>query len=123
MSDGESDRRHTPRRQLQARRGGIPADARPAFQLPRQLQTNTTLEVLELNGNVIDYEGVGALAEALTQNTSLRTRGLRWGGAGRGGAQERRGRRQRRGGRRGRQLLLRRDCGCGRVERRGGGII
>lgn len=47
------------------------------------MQTNTTLEVLELNGNVIDYEGVGALAEALTQNTSLRTLGLRWGGAGR----------------------------------------
>jgi len=42
------------------------------------LQTNTTLEVLELNGNVIDYEGIGAIAEALTQNTSLKTLGLRW---------------------------------------------
>jgi hypothetical protein len=51
------------------------------------LQTNTTLEVLELNGNVIDYEGAGALAEALAQNTSLRTLGLRWvrGGAWGGG--------------------------------------
>lgn len=40
-------------------------------------QTNTTLEVLELNGNVIDYEGIGAIAEALTVNTSLKTLGLR----------------------------------------------
>ena len=53
--------------------------------LPACLQTNTTLEVLELNGNVIDYEGAGALAEALAQNTSLRTLGLRWAG-GAGGA-------------------------------------
>ena len=44
------------------------------------MQTNTTLEVLELNGNVIDYEGIGAIAEALTQNTTLRTLGLRWVG-------------------------------------------
>jgi hypothetical protein len=50
-----------------------------------QSQTNTTLEVLELNGNVIDYEGVGALAEALAQNTTLKTLGLRWAlGGGRG---------------------------------------
>lgn len=44
---------------------------------PHPPQTNTTLEVLELNGNVIDYEGIGAIAEALTQNTSLKTLGLR----------------------------------------------
>lgn len=39
-------------------------------------QVNTTLEVLELNGNVIDYEGVSALAEALTANSSLKSLGL-----------------------------------------------
>lgn len=37
--------------------------------------------MLELNGNVIDYEGIGAIAEALTQNTSLKTLGLRWANA------------------------------------------
>ena len=57
----------------------LPTDHQHISILPACLQTNTTLEVLELNGNVIDYEGAGALAEALAQNTSLRTLGLRWG--------------------------------------------
>jgi hypothetical protein len=56
----------------------LPTDHQHISILPACLQTNTTLEVLELNGNVIDYEGAGALAEALAQNTSLRTLGLRW---------------------------------------------
>jgi hypothetical protein len=37
---------------------------------------------LELNGNVIDYDGVSALAEALTENTSLTTLHIRCGRAG-----------------------------------------
>lgn len=38
---------------------------------------NTTLTTLELNSNVIDYEGAKALAEALTENQSLTTLTLR----------------------------------------------
>lgn len=38
---------------------------------------NTTLTSLELNGNVIDYDGATALAEAITENTSLTALHLR----------------------------------------------
>lgn len=34
-------------------------------------QVNTTLTHLELSGNVIDYDGITALAEALTENQAL----------------------------------------------------
>ena len=40
---------------------------------------NTTLEVLELSSNVIDYDGITALAEALAENTSLKALHIRWG--------------------------------------------
>ena len=36
------------------------------------LATNTTLESLELNSNVIDLEGITALADSLTKNDCLR---------------------------------------------------
>lgn len=39
---------------------------------------NTVLQTLELNGNVIDYDGISALAEALTENTSLTTLHIRY---------------------------------------------
>ena len=35
------------------------------------MQLNTTLVSLELNSNSIDYDGATALAEAITENTSL----------------------------------------------------
>ena len=35
------------------------------------LQVNTTLTHLELSGNVIDYDGITALSEALTDNQAL----------------------------------------------------
>ncbi len=41
-------------------------------------QMNTVLQTLELNGNVIDYDGISALAEALTENTSLTTLHIRY---------------------------------------------
>ena len=41
------------------------------------MQMNTTLTALELNGNNIDYDGATALAEAITQNTSLAVLHLR----------------------------------------------
>jgi hypothetical protein len=41
------------------------------------MQMNTTLTALELNGNNIDYDGATALAEAITQNTSLSVLHLR----------------------------------------------
>jgi Ran GTPase-activating protein (RanGAP) involved in mRNA processing and transport len=41
------------------------------------MQMNTTLSSLELNGNVIDYEGSKALAEAIKENTSLTALHLR----------------------------------------------
>jgi hypothetical protein len=44
---------------------------------PLPPQVNTVLEVLDLSGNVVDYEGVSALAEALAANTTLRTISLR----------------------------------------------
>lgn len=34
-------------------------------------QANTTLTHLELSGNVIDYDGITALSEALTENQAL----------------------------------------------------
>jgi len=40
---------------------------------------NTTLTSLELNSNNIDYDGATALAEAITENTSLSTLHLRCG--------------------------------------------
>lgn len=40
---------------------------------------NTTLTALELNSNNIDYDGATALAEAITENTSLSTLHLRCG--------------------------------------------
>lgn len=45
--------------------------------LPPSPQVNTTLETLELNGNVIDYDGITALAEALTVNSSLKVLAIR----------------------------------------------
>ena len=60
-----------------ARRGGAARGAAERGTHPTpHTQTNTTLEVLELNGNVIDLEGAGALAEALAANSTLRTLGL-----------------------------------------------
>lgn len=47
------------------------------------MQTNTVLEVLEVNGNVIDLDGITAIAEALAVNTSLRVLRVRCGGVGR----------------------------------------
>lgn len=41
------------------------------------LQMNTTLTSLELNSNNIDYDGALALAEAITENTSLSALHLR----------------------------------------------
>jgi Leucine Rich repeat len=41
------------------------------------VQLNTTLTTLELNGNVIDYDGAVALASALTENESLTTLTIR----------------------------------------------
>ncbi len=35
------------------------------------MQVNTTLTHLELSGNVIDYDGITALSEALTDNQAL----------------------------------------------------
>lgn len=40
-------------------------------------QINTTLQTLELNSNVIDYDGITALAEALAENSSLTTLHIR----------------------------------------------
>ena len=40
-------------------------------------QINTTLQTLELNSNVIDYDGITALAEALAENSSLNTLHIR----------------------------------------------
>ena len=39
---------------------------------------NTTLEVLDVSSNVIDYDGITAIAEALAENTSLKTLHLRY---------------------------------------------
>lgn len=39
--------------------------------LPHSAQANTTLTHLELSGNVIDYDGITALSEALTENQAL----------------------------------------------------
>lgn len=50
---------------------------------PPNMQTNTVLEVLEVNGNVIDLDGITAIAEALAVNTSLRVLRVRCGGVGR----------------------------------------
>lgn len=36
-----------------------------------RMQVNTTLTHLELSGNVIDYDGITALSEALTDNQAL----------------------------------------------------
>ena len=45
-----------------------------ALTLPyRHVQANTTLTHLELSGNVIDYDGITALSEALTENEALRS--------------------------------------------------
>jgi len=45
-----------------------------ALTLPdRHVQANTTLMHLELSGNVIDYDGITALSEALTENEALRS--------------------------------------------------
>ena len=41
------------------------------------LQLNTTLVSLELNSNSIDYDGATALAEAISENTSLTSLYLR----------------------------------------------
>ncbi len=54
----------------------------PRLSRAARRQINTTLQTLELNGNVIDYDGVSALAEALTENTSLTTLHIRCGLAG-----------------------------------------
>ena len=40
-------------------------------------QINTTLQTLELNSNVIDYDGISALAEAIAENSSLTTLHIR----------------------------------------------
>jgi len=41
------------------------------------VQLNTTLVSLELNSNSIDYDGATALAEAISENTSLTSLYLR----------------------------------------------
>ena len=83
-----------------------------------RLQVNTTLEALELNGNVVDYEGVAALAEALAANTSLKTLGLSDNYLGPLGAGVRVGwLGGRKGG--GRAVVVRVWVGCGGGSRRG----
>ena len=48
-----------------------------AEELVSGAQINTTLQTLELNSNVIDYDGITALAEALAENSSLTTLHIR----------------------------------------------
>jgi len=52
--------------------GSPHADVTTLFTLPCDcMQVNTTLTHLELSGNVIDYDGITALSEALTDNQAL----------------------------------------------------
>ena len=43
------------------------------------LQTNTTLQTLDLSGNVIDYDGAVAIADALAENDGLVSLSIRYG--------------------------------------------